>query len=432
MQNATAMPKDIANYVKHSQKRQRSFEAFCIMEDIELSNSLRPLCMTRRLCSKSSLDSLVNNYDALLQWFYELTLSGSSEEKAAGLAYTIKLTKFINYYSIQLLQKVFSLMHYTHKEIQKPSHSINEVRTMIDNLVKIFKAELTDEQASNFFHECCHEGSDVDDGGLGLEEPEAPRVWLRNERLENFHNPTRCRVGIRPGTKEEILEYHMKIYMEVMRNIVQAFEERFEIDPVVSAMESYLAFTQISPYTAGEPSCDSGNLVAVTRLIQDNSLGEVTIQGLIGDLRRIRNYEKVSNITHSTSPSAIAKTISSNTSLVATLPDFVHTLRLLLLIPATTCSAERSFSSLRRLKTYLRNNMTPSRLNNLAVLNIHKDVTDSLELGILVDKWRTGYTSRENAVASCHKWMNWRKMQKYNNGTESFLYIIYQIREFTS
>ena len=29
---------------------------------------------------------------------------------------------------------------------------------MIDNLVKLFKAELTHEQASSFFHECFHEG----------------------------------------------------------------------------------------------------------------------------------------------------------------------------------------------------------------------------------------------------------------------------------
>ena len=65
--------------------------------------------------------------------------------------------------------------------------------------------------------------------------------------------------------------------MEVLRNIVQAFEDRCEIDPVVSAMESYLAFTQISPCTAGEQSCDSGDLVAVKRFIQDHSLGEVTI-----------------------------------------------------------------------------------------------------------------------------------------------------------
>ena len=113
MQNTTAVAKDIANYVKDSPKRQWAFEAFCMMEDIELSKSLRPLCMTRWVYRRSSLDSLVENYDSLLQWFYELNFSGSSEEKVAELAYTIKLTKFINYFSIRLLQKCFALMHYT-------------------------------------------------------------------------------------------------------------------------------------------------------------------------------------------------------------------------------------------------------------------------------------------------------------------------------
>ena len=196
MQNATAVAKDIANYVKRSPKRQRSFEAFCMMEDIELSKSLRPLCMTRWVYRKSSLDSLMENYDSLLQWFYELTLSGSSEEKVAGLAYTIKLTKCINYFSIRLLQRCFALMHYTHKEIQRPSLSITAARVMVDNLIKLFKSEYTEEEASNLFQECCHKGRALDDGGLGPEEPEAPRIWLRNERSGSEHNLRRGRVGI--------------------------------------------------------------------------------------------------------------------------------------------------------------------------------------------------------------------------------------------
>ena len=39
-------------------------------------------------------------------------------------------------------------------------------------------------------------------------------------------------------------------------------------------------------------------------------------------------------------------------------------------IPATSCSSERSFSSLRRLKTYLRNTMGQERLSNLAIMSI--------------------------------------------------------------
>ena len=38
---------------------------------------------------------------------------------------------------------------------------------------------------------------------------------------------------------------------------------------------------------------------------------------------------------------------------------------------ATSSEAERSFSSLRRLKTYLRSTMTQDRLTGLAMLHIH-------------------------------------------------------------
>jgi len=48
--------------------------------------------------------------------------------------------------------------------------------------------------------------------------------------------------------------------------------------------------------------------------------------------------------------------------------------KLVLIIPATSASAERSFSVLKRIKTYLRNNQTQDRLSNLSVLSIEKDV----------------------------------------------------------
>jgi len=46
----------------------------------------------------------------------------------------------------------------------------------------------------------------------------------------------------------------------------------------------------------------------------------------------------------------------------------------LITLPVTTASSERYFSSLRRLKTYLRNTTGENRLNGLAVMNIHRDL----------------------------------------------------------
>ena len=55
-------------------------------------------------------------------------------------------------------------------------------------------------------------------------------------------------------------------------------------------------------------------------------------------------------------------------------------LRLYFTVPVTTCTAERSFSCLRRIKTYLRSSMTEERLNNVILLHVHKDETDQLDL----------------------------------------------------
>ena len=53
---------------------------------------------------------------------------------------------------------------------------------------------------------------------------------------------------------------------------------------------------------------------------------------------------------------------------------------LLLVIPASSATAERSFSCLRRLKTYLRSTMGEERLNHLLLLNVHQDQTDLMDL----------------------------------------------------
>ena len=52
--------------------------------------------------------------------------------------------------------------------------------------------------------------------------------------------------------------------------------------------------------------------------------------------------------------------------------------KLILVNPATSTAGERSFSTARRLKTWLRSRMNQERFSNLAVLNIHKERTERL------------------------------------------------------
>nr|CAI5860044.1 unnamed protein product [Callosobruchus analis] len=48
-------------------------------------------------------------------------------------------------------------------------------------------------------------------------------------------------------------------------------------------------------------------------------------------------------------------------------------LKIVLYLPVTVASAERSFSALKRLKSWLRSNMTLERLCGLALMHVNKD-----------------------------------------------------------
>jgi len=56
---------------------------------------------------------------------------------------------------------------------------------------------------------------------------------------------------------------------------------------------------------------------------------------------------------------------------------------LMLTIPCSNAEAERSFSSLSRLKTYLCNSMSQQRLNHLAVLHVHRDRIHSIDIDVM-------------------------------------------------
>ena len=69
-------------------------------------------------------------------------------------------------------------------------------------------------------------------------------------------------------------------------------------------------------------------------------------------------------------------------------PEFSKVVHILAVIPATSrCSAERSFSALRRLKTYLRSTMGQQRVSNIALINIEKPYANSVvnDMGRVID-----------------------------------------------
>jgi len=91
--------------------------------------------------------------------------------------------------------------------------------------------------------------------------------------------------------------------------------------------------------------------------------------------------------------------LQSDVTLCHMLPELIKIVRLILTVPVTTCTAERAFSGLRRLKSYLRNTMSQTRLNNIAVLNCHRTYLDRVVIDSILDEFITRCSVRQNTFA---------------------------------
>ena len=86
--------------------------------------------------------------------------------------------------------------------------------------------------------------------------------------------------------------------------------------------------------------------------------------------------------------------------LVVLFPELLKLIKLFFTIPATSCTAERSLSSFRRMKTFLRLVTTQKRLNHVAILRCHRDQTSALNLQELCNNFISRNEIRASTFAS--------------------------------
>ena len=77
--------------------------------------------------------------------------------------------------------------------------------------------------------------------------------------------------------------------------------------------------------------------------------------------------------------------VVKNYSLLPTFQDLYTVFFLFLTLPVTVATAERSFSKLKLIKTYLRNTMQDDRLSGLVALSIENAESRKLDVSKIID-----------------------------------------------
>ena len=64
-----------------------------------------------------------------------------------------------------------------------------------------------------------------------------------------------------------------------------------------------------------------------------------------------------------------------------------NALKIAVTLPISSASAERSFSAMKRIKSWLRASMGNERLSDLAVINVNKEITENVKPDDVIDEF---------------------------------------------
>ena len=90
-------------------------------------------------------------------------------------------------------------------------------------------------------------------------------------------------------------------------------------------------------------------------------------------------------------------------SVKAHFSEVVLLMKLILVLPTTNATSERSFSAMKRVNSHLRTTMKQERLNNLMVLHVHKDYTDKIPLTTVANEFISKCPRRQQVFGEFDK-----------------------------
>ena len=333
-------------------------------------NSIRPLCPTRWLCRLKPVQSTVDNYPLLLQAFSKLAVSVELSAEAKSKAQRIfkNLADAETFLGLSLVLKPFALLEQFSLTLQGEKvefDSAEEAVQKVDELIKKYR------------------DSDFDEH---FESAKSLPEKFEDIIVKPLREPRQRRIPIRYGggsrDASSDLQQHYRIqYFQFVDKITVEIRERFSYNSSDSDLSSYRELAQIFK----------------TGVIPNSvkSYPEIDFVKLSSQVKSFREH------TNADSVHSAKKAYQEMDSLERGLfPQVFILLKILLVCPISSTSCERSFSTLRRLKTWLRNRMGQKRLNFNAVCSIHKDLLKQVDIRVILQDFINKNSNRRNKFGS--------------------------------
>ncbi|XP_072391085.1 52 kDa repressor of the inhibitor of the protein kinase-like [Diabrotica undecimpunctata] len=347
IRNCIGTIKSIINFFRQSALRDGLLKRTA--DEIEAPHSmLISLCETRWTEKHTAVERFAEMFPVVNSVLQELQESGREiATQAYQLQVAMENSQFI--VSLTILRKVFSYTSSLNRTLQKVNVDLTDSCSYVKTIKTTLQNLRNEREFSNLFEEAKK---------LISADITVPRVSRRQLNRNNI-----------PGDTAEVY-YRRNIFYPFIQHVVTELDARFKPhEEAISGIQ--LLLPDRTQNTERAKKCIAG--------IGEIFLREVEIKHLVSEYELWHNHW-----CNQEQPSTALEAMDRRDEIF--FPTVRKLLQILATLPVSTATPERTFSSLKRLKTYLRNRMGDERLTGLALMSIHRNVTIGLNSSEIVNK----------------------------------------------
>ena len=335
------------------------------------TGGVRVLCPHRWTVRAQSLKSILDIYEALfVTWDKAIEIAKDTETKSRLIGVSSQMNKFDFFFGLMLGELILNHTDNLSCTLQKTNISAAQGQS-VAKLTVITLQKIRNDQSFELLWKKVENKASL----LGISDPQLPHKRKAPRRLDHG--------TAAPEYPSSPFDHYKIIYFESLDLITNYIESRFEQPgyKVYSQLEELL----IKSAKWSDHQSEYEFILKFYGSDFSSTLG-IQLQTIASLFEEEKSNLAIANIL------IRAKEFSAAEKKL--LSEVCKLIRLILVMPATNSVGERSFSSLRRVKTYLRSTMHQNRLNDLMILRVHKHLTDAPDIETVANEFVAGSEHR--------------------------------------
>ncbi|KAL5256424.1 hypothetical protein ACHWQZ_G011604 [Mnemiopsis leidyi] len=355
-----------------SYKRMEQFHQSCEQQKCKPNSNRRSIKEKKKPQSASSatrwayksrtVNGIVSDLDAYRHCMDQIAEGSGSwtpDCRCTAKGFLNQLEDFEFLFLLHLYKDIFTITDIMYKKLQKVGLDVGWSSSTVSLCLDSLKGLKSDRGFNDLY-----------DNRVDVDPPHNKRFRRRNTRLEDYVTEN-VRAGDDPtlSHREKFKKLHDEVIDETYNCVKSRFKDINELKFCkLLNSEMYALFKAKFPDDA------------VTELGKSVYGSLFNTEILTGELRYLYSGGLPEHLDELASEIA-------EFELWQQLPELTRLINLALTIPLTVCSAERSFSALRRIKTRLRNSMGDQRLSDLALIALEIRLVEGIDIEHIIDRF---------------------------------------------